>query len=420
MGWFNRTFGFSKSAKIERAEHHLDHGRYAAALRELDELTGEAASNLRSEANLELLDLNLNEAKARYNSGDAHGAQEHIDIARSLGATDDQIRTVRRHINEINRERAIERQVQKEARKPKMTGDPDSIWALPPDHPKLRYAFRIESYPLELQERLIDLGEDFATAVIQIEDGDPNAAYQRISRHIERDPVAYLERSRAALQAGQIANAASDLQSFGSHFEHGVIGNTHTGALWISLLARLGRVQEALQKADELRKEKPHPALDHIRSQILEAHGELHAAEKSTAKLLKESPNNLPLIRQLARIRLKLGDRNGAAAVLESGLTRCCTPGSCSSQPFDVQSARMLSQIYLEDRYNKHRSDDLLQKISQNIKSPEWIDQYILALNARNEAQPFAQNMAENLLAGLSETDPRQSLIKKAFPGLAV
>ena len=57
MGWFNRTFGFSKSAKIERAEHHLDHGRYAAALRELDELTGEAAV-ICAQANLELPDLN--------------------------------------------------------------------------------------------------------------------------------------------------------------------------------------------------------------------------------------------------------------------------------------------------------------------------------------------------------------------------
>ena len=420
MGWFNRTFGFSESAKIERAEHHLDHGRYAAALRELDDLKGDAASTLRSEATLELLELNLTEAKARYNAGDPQGAQEHIDIARSLGATDDQIRSIRRHINEVNRERAVERQAKKEAKKPKVTGDPDSIWALPPDHPKLRYAFRIESYPLELQERLIDLGEDFAAAVIQIEDGDPNAAYLRIGSHVERDPVAYLERSRAALQAGQIANAASDLQSFGEHFEHGVIGNSHTGALWISLLARLGRVQEALQKADELRQANPHPALDHIRSQILEAHGELNAAEKSTAKLLKESPNNLPLIRQLARIRLKLGDRMGATAVLESGLTRCCTPGSCSSQPFDVQSARMLSQIYLEDRTNKPRSDELIKKISQHIKSPEWIDQYILALNARNEDQPFAKNMAEKLSAGLPDTDPRQGLIKSAFPELAI
>ena len=419
MGWFKRTFGFSEAARIERAEHYLDQGRFAEAIRELEDITGDEASELRTEANLELLELNLTEAKARYNAGDPQGAQEHIDIARSLGATDDQVRTVRRHIHQVNQERTIERQIQKEAQKPKVTGDPESIWALPPDHPKLRYAFRIESYPIELQERLIDLGEDFAAAVIQIEDGDPNIAYDRMSAYVEKDPVAYLERSRAALQAGQIANAASDLQSFGAHFEHGVIGNTHTGALWISLLARLGRVQEALKNVDELRNANPHPALDHIRSQILEAHGEPSAAEQSTAKLLKESPNNLPLIRQLARIRMKLGDRLGAAAVLESGLTRCCTPGSCSSQPFDVQSARMLSQIYLEDRTNKHRSDDLIKKIAQNVQSPDWIDQYILALNARNEAQPFAHNMARKLSASLPESDPRQNMLKNAFPEIA-
>lgn len=419
MGWFRRQFGFSEAARLDRAEHYLATGRYADALRELDDLLGETAVTLRAEATLELLELNLIEAKARYNAGDSNGAQEHIALAQELGATSDQIKSVRRHINQINQERSIERKKKKEAKKISFDEKPDSIWALPPDHPKLRYAFRIESYPLELQERLVELGEEFAAAVIQIEDGDPRAAYHQISRFTDKEPAAYMERSRAALQAGDIPSAVSDLQSFGAQFELGIIGNTHTGALLVSLLARLGRISEAFTLVEQMRKDSPHPALDQIRSQILEAHGELNVAEKSTADLLKTSPNNLPLIRQLARIRMKMGNRVGAAAVLESGLKRCCTPGSCSSQPFDVESARMLSQIYLEDRINEHRSEELIKKIANSVQSPNWSDQYILALNARNNAQPFALNMAQKLAAGIPDSDPRQQVLQKAFPELS-
>jgi hypothetical protein len=293
MGWFRRQFGFSEAAKLERAEHYLASGRYADALREVEDLSGEAAATLRSEASLELLELNLIEAKARYNAGDTQGAQEHIALAQELGATSDQIKSVRRHINQINQERSIERKKKKEAQKITFDEKPDSIWSLPPDHPKLRYAFRIESYPLELQERLVELGEEFAAAVIQIEDGDPRAAYHQISRFTGKDPAAYMERSRAALQAGDVSSAVKDLEAYAEHFELGVIGNTHTGALLVSLLARLGRISEAFTLVEKMRKDSPHPALDQIRSQILEAHGELNVAEKSTADLLKASPNKI-------------------------------------------------------------------------------------------------------------------------------
>ena len=46
-------------------------------LEELDDLSGEEASALRTEANLEASRAQLTEAKARYNAGDAQSTRTH-------------------------------------------------------------------------------------------------------------------------------------------------------------------------------------------------------------------------------------------------------------------------------------------------------------------------------------------------------
>ena len=82
-------------------------------------------------------------------------------------------------------------------------------WSLPPDHPHVR--LRNESYPKELQKRLIDLGADFAEATLLIEDGKAFEAYERLSLFVEADPAARFERARAALHSQKGEAAISDL-----------------------------------------------------------------------------------------------------------------------------------------------------------------------------------------------------------------
>ena len=105
----------------------------------------------------------------------------------------------------------------------------------------------------------------------------------------------------------------------------------------------------------------------------------------------------------------------GAAAVLESSLQRCCTPGKCGSQPMDVASVRMLARLYLEDRVAPERTNELLQDLKKHVQSPTWEDQYISALHARNSAQPFAPQLANQLLRQLSPNDPRRGWVERAF-----
>ena len=75
----------------------------------------------------------------------------------------------------------------------------------------------------------------------------------------------------------------------------------------------------------------------------------------------------------------------------------------------------MLARIYLEDRVEEKRTKTLLGDLQKNAKKEEWEDQYLAALVARNDAQPFAENMARQLVKRLSPNDPRRGWVEQAF-----
>ena len=131
---------------------------------------------------------------------------------------------------------------------------------------------------------------------------------------------------------------------------------------------------------------------------------------------MKRIPKNLSLIKQLARLKIKQKERAAASNILENGLKQCCTPGTCGSQPLDVNALRMLAQIYLEDRQHQPRALELLSDIQRLSPTPTWEDQYLSALAARNDGHPFSHNLSEQLLSNLSPSDPRRNLVLSAFP----
>jgi tetratricopeptide (TPR) repeat protein len=276
----------------------------------------------------------------------------------------------------------------------------------------------VENYPKDLRMRLISLGTGFAEAILEIEDGDPKKAYDKFAPFVEKDAVARYGRARAAIAAGMLIDAVGDLHIFGEMVGHHVIDNIHSGALLSQLLAQVGRPEEALDKLEALRKKDEHPALAIIHAQLLEATDELEKAESLFQTLLKQFPAAMNIIRSFARVKAKLNKKQEATAILESGLSRCCTPGKCSSQPLDIPAVRMLAQLYLEDRKAPERCNSLLQQLGQHIKNPTWEDKYLSALSARNHADPFADKLAVNLLRELSPNDPRRNALFQSFPSI--
>lgn len=416
MGWFQRTFLNTPQARIERAEHYLQLQEYNQARLELSTLQTQKAQELLDIALSGLIELNLGEAEARFSAGDYQGASEHIQMAEQFGATPSQISTVRKKGLEFKRQKQIEEQKQREQKKksPASLGN-DPIYSLPPNHPKLRFTLYLEGYPVLLRERLIPLGQEFLEAVLSIEDGNPKHAYHLLTNCVEREPTARFERARAALALKEYPSAISDLMMFGEEVGHHEINQTHSGALLSQLLLQVGRSTESLSEVDSLLTQDQHPSLRIVRSQILEASGHLNEAEQSTQTIVKEFPKSLPLIRQLARIRIKLGKRILAASTLEEGLKSCCTPGSCSSQPMDIASVRMLAQIYLEDNVLPKRSTELLKILNTQARTRVWEDHYIALLHNRNIGSPYVANSAQHLLNQLKENDHRRAWVKKAF-----
>ena len=80
---------------------------------------------------------------------------------KSLEASNSQIQDIRRSgraIQQMDLAKTRAKVAEKESKK-QMHGD-DPIWSLPPDDPRLQYALHLETYPVEVRERLIPLGQE--------------------------------------------------------------------------------------------------------------------------------------------------------------------------------------------------------------------------------------------------------------------
>ena len=337
-------------------------------------------------------------------------------LAKEFGASNSQIQEIRRSGRAIQRmdlEKKQAKAAEKESKK-QMHGD-DPIWSLPPDDPRLQYALHLETYPVEVRERLIPLGQEFAEAVLSIQQGKGVDGVSILSNYIEREPAVRYERARAAMSIGNIPLAIADLMTFGDEIGHCVIGNVHTGALLGQLMAQSGRTDEGIETMSSLIADDEHISMRIVRSQMQLQQGKLTIAEQETQQLLKELPKSQPLIRQLATIRLQQDNRISAANILEAGFSSCCETGSCSAQRPDVQSVRLLARIYLEDRVVPDRCNELLQQLQSLVPQPIWEDQYLITLHARNSGDSVANSLAKNLHDALKEGDPRRGWITKNF-----
>jgi len=416
MGWLQRTFMNNNAARIERAEIFWNNEEYNKVRLEVQDLSEPRAQDLYNLSLERLATLNLDEALARFSLGDSVGAEEHLILAKEFGASHSQVQDIRkegRSIVRMDQERKRAEKAKKETQH-QMHGD-DPIWSLPPDDPRLQYALHLETYPVNVRERLIPLGQEFAEAVVAIQQGQGVDGISILSNYIEREPAVRYERARAAMSVGNLPLAITDLMTFGDEVGHCVIGNLHTGALLGQLLAQTGRTDEGINAMSSLIEDDEHVSMRIVRSQMQLQKGNLDIAENETQRLLKELPKSQPLIRQLATIRMKQDNRISAANILEAGFSSCCETGSCSAQRPDVQSVRLLARIYLEDRVLPDRCNELLQQLQGLVQQPLWEDQYLLTLHARNNGDSVAPSLAQKLFAMLKDGDPRREWVTKAF-----
>jgi hypothetical protein len=415
MGFLGRLFGADPDSKIAKAEKMIGLAEFHEARWLLDGLDHPKTATLMEQAMLGLLEANLEEGRARYSAGDREGAEEHLALAREFGANNEQLRNARRRGRD-SMPVAKEPEPEEETAPP---GD-DPIWSLPPDDPRLRYALMIERYPESLRERMLALGASFAEAAMLTENGRPADAVRALQPFTAQDDVARFERAKAAIAAEELPIAASDLMAFGDAIGHQTIGASHTAVMMVQTLVRLGRADEALTRIEPLidasRSSAERVMLSGAEAQLLFMLGRDDEADVKTTALLRESSRDLNLVKLLARVRMRKGNRVNAMQLLEDGLNRCCSaPGKCGSQPLDLEVVRMLIVLYLEDNIEPKRVRELMADLEKHRKKPSWDDAYILALIDRNEGNPSLDQRVSTLRQGLAPNDARNGVLNKAF-----
>lgn len=415
MSFIQRLFGTDPDTKITKARRYMDAGEHHEARWLLEDLKHPAAADMLAEAMSGLIEANLNEAKAQFSSGDRAGAEEHLTLARSFGASTEQLRSARR----AGRESAPV-PVAKPAPKKEAPAGNDPIWSLPPEDPRLRYALLVETYPEGLRERLVALGADFAKAALLTEDGQPEAAMKALAPFIEQDDVARYERAKAAIAANHIPAATSDLLRFGEVVGHQRIGQNHSAAMMASNLVRLDRADQALEKIvpeiDRATNANDETMMRNMEAQILFVLGRDEEADTKATALLRDASRDMGLVKLLSRIRDRRGQRISAMAILEDGLNRCCSaPGKCGSQPLDIEAVTMLAGMYLEDNIEPKRADELLKDLRKHNKNPGWHDAYLAALKARNNGQTDLDARVQQLAQSLRPEDSRIEKLRAAF-----
>jgi hypothetical protein len=425
----------SPEKKIAKAQGFLDNKLYVKARDAAEGIDSELAEEIRKAALRGLRDLNIREAIGLANALEFERAQEHLDLAENFDQGGD---------NKLQEARGEVRRLRTNAPAPKKRSagaagsspfggggggvsdgagadeipepDENNLWSLPPDDPRLAVAITLETYPAELREKFLALGGKFAGILALIDKGEAEAAVEQLTPYIESEPAVRFERSRAAQAAGKLPLAGSDLATWGQEFGHQLVGPSHTAALLAQIYAEQGRLEDGLRVViAQLKIEAGQRQLRGTMATLLEAVGRFSEADEVARKLVREVPSDLGLYRLMARCRIRGGKRIEAMQVLESSLKSNCTSGACGSQPFDVEAGRILARLYLEDRLDAKRATELMTLIKNNAKEMGWFDQYLEALVERNGGKADTDALAEGLLVGVGDKDPRRVLVEQAF-----
>ncbi len=423
LRWFFPT----AEDRVAKARAWLDAGEYARARRDAEAIDHPDAAAVVAEAEAGLKRLNLGLALAEARAGHFERAAEHLKLAASFADTGDAaVRAARREIRELRSGQAAAPPPKELelARDPEVLHGgpvgPDDVWSLPPDDPRLQYAMALEGYPLELRARLLALGTDFALAVGLSASGQPDQAVEALGQYIEQEPAARWERAKAAHAAGELGLASSDLRAFGDQFGHQILGGVHTASLLGRVLAEAGRAAEGLDVVEAALVDSPKELrLLGLRASLLEGVGRYAEADEAARELVKQVPRDMGLYKLMARCRIRAGKRIEAMQVLESGLKGNCSTGKCGSQAFDVEAGRLLARLYLEDKLEPKRVEELMARARGAGRPHDWLDVYLETLKARNAGDPGALERAQGLLSGLKDGDPRGGLLREAFPALA-
>ncbi len=294
---------------------------------------------------------------------------------------------------------------------------PEGISEDEADAMRARLALLHESYPEPLRDGMITLGAPFVKAVLDLEDGDAEAALAALVAMPDDEPLVLHERARAAHALGDPAAAARTWRQFaeiaGGHHE---IGATHTALLLAQVEAQNGQLGAALAVLEAQRATSPNFG-GGLYAAVLEGLGRLPESEGVLRGMIQSSGPHPSIYGAIARVRLRGGHRMGAMQALETCLHEAkCSGGKCGHTPPDVGIYRTLATLYLEDGQDRTRALELADTARSMTREPTWEDAYLVALAARARGEALWTDLAGRLRAITPEEDPRAARLAQHLP----
>lgn len=422
----------SEADRIARAQKLLANQRWADARLEVLDLESEAAQQVKSTAESELVRMNLEAAVSWCQADDDGRVMHHLEVAENFRGKDSDalFLDARRQMRTIRAERKAEAERAKEAEDSRMLAAdpfgasggpswldksmPNDLLDAQDDEAAARLALIVEGYPAELRKTVGELGAPFARAILDMEDGRADLALQGLLALPDEQPVIRYERARVAYALGDSAAAARELKQFGTLANgHHPMGRQHSATFLALCLTETGDPEAGLRVLRSARAKNPKLG-GALFAQLLDMTGDFTEAESVLRSLIRQHPRDNGLYKLLARVRVNGGHRQGAMAALESALSaNDCTPGRCGYQPPDAGVIRGLALLYLEDGVETERGLELAAQAQAMVEKPTWEDAYLVALAAKTGGDPEAKKYIDGLTEHTPPGDARAARINQ-------
>ncbi len=421
----------SDEDKLARAKADLEKGRYSEARLTALELEGPEAKEIVDFAEAALCRINLEHAVSWAEADDVERVQIHLDLAqefRKEGMDEDfaRARASIRGVETRRQEASARRKAAEDAVLAEVSSSfqeehgedliplPEGVSADEAEALKARLAMILDNYPEELRANMVELGPDFAQAVLDLDDGDAAKALPLLLGLPDESPLVLHERARAAHSLGDPAAAARAWKAFAVRAGgHHPIGQLHTAVLLAQVQAESGDLQGSLSTLEEGRKSDPYLG-GGLYASILEAVGRYGEAEAAWRALLQKFGTQPAIYVGIARVRAKGGHRSEARDALETSLRQTeCVPGRCGYRPPDLATHRLLATLYLEDGLQPERALELAETARGLVERPNWDDMYLAALAARVQGDPTWPAMADQLRQATPDNEVRRALVDK-------